>query len=145
MNRIPTHEDAKLILQLYEMRREARMRQAREWFASEGIFRTLEDFDRLCPVGSGMNANFRMVTTYWEMVASFVTSGVLHKELFFKSGRELLFCYERVRDILPALRERHKNPGMLAEVEAVAKDFIEYLHSVGPETYATFSKTVRRE
>jgi hypothetical protein len=28
----PTHEQAKLQLELYELRREARLRQARDWF-----------------------------------------------------------------------------------------------------------------
>ena len=92
----PTYDDAQLILKLYEMRREERLRKARAWFSSSFRVRMIDDFTRLCPVGSDENASYRMVVTYWEMVASFVTSGVLHKELFFQSGRELLFG--RARD-----------------------------------------------
>ena len=57
----------------------------------------------LCPPGSEPNASYRMVTTYWEMVASFY-SGVLNAELFYQSGREMLFVWERVRDIVPTPR-----------------------------------------
>ena len=49
-----------------------------------------------------------MVTTYWEMVASFLTSGVLNAELFYQSGRELLFVWERVRDIAAGVREKYQ-------------------------------------
>ena len=101
----PTYDDAQLILKLYELRREERLRKARAWFSSSFRVRMIDDFTRLCPVGSDENASYRMVVTYWEMVASFVTSGVLHKELFFQSGRELLFVWERIRDLVPGVRE----------------------------------------
>ena len=72
-----TYDDAKLILSLYETRREERMRKARAWFAGSFKPKSLEDFTALCPPGSDENASYRMVTTYWEMVASFIASGVL--------------------------------------------------------------------
>ena len=101
----PTYDDAQLILKLYDLRREERLRKARAWFSSSFRVKMMDDFTRLCPVGSDENASYRMVVTYWEMVASFVTSGVLHKELFFQSGRELLFVWERIRDLVPGVRE----------------------------------------
>ena len=70
-----TYDDARLILSLYETRREERLRKARAWFAGSFKPRSLEDFSALCPPGSDENASYRMVTTYWEMVASFITSG----------------------------------------------------------------------
>ena len=94
-----------LILRLYEMRREDRLREARKWFTGSFKVKTFEEFQALCPPGSEPNASYRMVITYWEMVASFLTSGVLNAELFYQSGRELLLVWERVRDIVPAMRE----------------------------------------
>ena len=84
-----------------------------------------------------------MVATYWEMVASFVTSGVLNRELFFESGRELLLVWERLRDVVPAIREDFKDPKYYANLEAVATDYIEYLGHRGPDTYKAFSARVR--
>ena len=86
-----TYDDVNLILRLYEMRRDDRLREARKWFTGSFKVKTFEEFTALCPPGSEPNASYRMVTTYWEMVASFLTSGVLNAELFYQSGRELLF------------------------------------------------------
>jgi hypothetical protein len=97
----PTYDDANLILRLYDMRREERMRKARAWFTANFKVKTWEELQKLAPGGSDENASYRMVVTYWDMVGSFITSGVLNKELFFESGRELLLVWERMRDVLP--------------------------------------------
>jgi hypothetical protein len=143
MDRPPSHEDVNLILRLYEMRREPRMRDARRWFAASFRATTLEAFQRLCPAGSEENASYRMVTSYWEMVASFVNQGVLHEELFFQSGQELLFVWERVVDFLPHLRAFQKNPKALANVEALAARFQAWWNERAPDFYAQFRNNVR--
>jgi hypothetical protein len=86
-----------------------------------------------------------MVLTYWEMVASFVTSGVLHKELFFQSGRELLFVWERIRDIVPGIRETTRDQMAAAGIEAVARDFMAWWEIRSPGAHAAFAKRVRGE
>jgi hypothetical protein len=139
----PTYDDVNLILRLYELRREAKMRQARKWFAEFFTARTLEEFNALCPMGSEESAYFRMVVTYWDMVASFITSGVLHQELFFQSGGELLFVWERVRDLVPASREANKSPHLLKNLETVANSYIEWMNSQSPEGYAAFQARIR--
>jgi len=124
-----TYDDARLILKLYEARREDRMRKARAWFVASFKPKTLSDLKALCPPGSDENASYRMVATYWEMVASFVTSGVLN--------------WERLRDVVPAIREDLKDPKYYGNLETVATDYIEYLKQRGPETYKAFSARVR--
>ena len=57
----PPIEDAKLILHLYELRREPRMREARDWFVRHFQAKTMEEFHALCPPGSEANASYRMV------------------------------------------------------------------------------------
>jgi hypothetical protein len=138
-----TYDDARLILRLYEARREDRMRTARAWFVASFKPKTLGDLKALCPTGSDENASYRMVVSYWEMVASFVASGVLNKALFFESGRELLLVWERIRDVLPAIREDYKDPRYYANLEEVATDYIAYLNRRGPNTYQAFSARVR--
>jgi hypothetical protein len=64
-----THEDANLLLRLYDIRREERMRKARDWFAKDFHVSTVEGFQKLCPIGSEENASFRMVVSYWDMAA----------------------------------------------------------------------------
>ena len=139
----PSYDDVKLVLKLYDMRREPRMREARRWFTGSFKAKSLDDFNALCPAGSEQHASYRMVTTYWEMVASFVTSGVLNDELFFQTGRELLFCWERVRDLIPHVRELYKNPIELRNLEVAAKLHIKWWNKQAPGAYEAFSKRVR--
>src|SRR5690242_1017797 len=92
-----TYEDANLILRLYELRREEKLRAARDWVGRSFSATTPEELMAALPPGSQENAYFRMVIGYWEMAASFVASGVLNKELFFESNGEMLFLWEKVR------------------------------------------------
>ena len=139
----PTHEDAKLLLQLYEMRREPRLREARRWFAASFRATTIEELMSLCPPGSEENASYRMVTSYWELVASFITSGLLHQELFFQSGRELLFCWTRIRELTPHVRAHNKNPIEWKNLESVGNAFIERWTVQAPGAYEAFRDRIK--
>lgn len=138
----PTHDDVNLILKLYEMRREDRMRAARAWFSDNFKVTTLPEYNSLCPRGSQNNAFARQVTSYWEMVASFITSGVLNQELFFESGRELLFVWIRLKPVIGELRASYKDPNYLKNLEAVATAFTDHLKSQGAEAYDNFAARV---
>lgn len=138
-----TYEDANLILRLYDLRREPRMREARNWFSQSFKVQSLEEVERLCPQSSKENASFRMVTSYWEMVASMMTSGVLNQTLFFETGREMLFVWERLRDVLPMARQAFNDPTLFRNMEKVCGNFIEWLNQESPELYPTFAARVR--
>jgi hypothetical protein len=138
-----TYDDANLMIKLYELRREERMRKARAWFAASFKPATVEDFAALCPLGSDENASFRMVVSYWDMVASFVATGVLNKELFYQSGGEILFVWERLRGLVPALRELYGNPLVYRNLEQVATGFIAWWNAQAPGAYEAFTKRVR--
>jgi hypothetical protein len=141
----PTYDDANLILKLYDLRREPRLREARKFIGSMPTFKSREDFLKTCPPGSEENASFRMVITYWQMAASFVTTGVLNKELFFRSNNlELLFVWEKVRDAVPEMRAVAKNPKQYEQIEEVANEFIAFMNENAPEWYANFSANLRK-
>jgi len=124
VERPATYEDANLLLRLYELRREERLRNARDWFMKNFRASTMEEFQKLCPLGSKENAFYRMVVSYWEMAASFVTGGILHQSLFAQNSRELLFVWERIRDVVPPLRETFKNSNIARNMETVANAMI---------------------
>ena len=138
-----TYEDVNLIIKLYEMRRDERLREARRWFAASFKVKTLDEFNALCPPGSETNASYRMVVTYWDMVASFLTSGVVNQELFFQSGGELLFVWERIRDVVPQLREAYKNPQQYKNLEQAATAFIQWWNKQAPGAHEAFSRRIR--
>ena len=139
--RAATYDDANLLLRLYELRREDKMRQARDWFFKNFHANNLEELSKICPLGSPEHAFFRMVSSYWEMAASFVTSGVLQRELFMQNSREMLFVWIRMSDVVPAMREAQKNPEIARNIETVANAMIEQEKQRG--SYEAFRNMVR--
>jgi hypothetical protein len=138
-----TYHDVDLLLRLYEMRREARMREARRWFGAHFKVKTLEEFNALCPPGSEPNASYRMLTTYWEMAASFVTSGVLNQDLFFQNSRELFFVWLRISDVLPELRTAFVSPIDLKNLETLAEAYADWWNRQAPGAPEAYAKRVR--
>lgn len=137
-----TFDDVNLVLRLYEMRRDDRMRAARSWYMGNFKVRTLEEWTALCAPGTDANVSYRMVTSYWEMVASFINTGVLNAELFYQSGRELLFTYARLRFVLPALREKLGNANELKNLELAAENYITWWNQQCPGAYEAFCKRI---
>jgi len=133
-----TYDDVSLILRLYDLRREERMRKAREWFFSKCHFQSFEELMQACPPGSDENASFRMVTSYWDMVASFITGGVLRREIFFESQRELLLVYTRIAGFLPGIRTMFKDPMAWKNLETIALEYIEWMNKRSPGSYEAF-------
>jgi hypothetical protein len=113
---VPTYEDATLILRLYELRREEKLRAARDWFAGKFFPQTAQDVTAL--TGSE-NVYYRMVTTYWEMAASFVARGVLNVDLFLDSGGEMIFVWAKLAELVPQLRQNLGSENLLKHVESV--------------------------
>ena len=138
-----TYDDVNLILKLYDMRREERLRSARVWFSANFKPKSMADFNALCPVGSDANAFARQVLTYWDMVGSFVSCGVLDRDLFFQSGRELLFVWTRVEPLIAEWRGAIKDPNFLEHLETVGRAFADYYQHRNREAYETFVKRVR--
>jgi hypothetical protein len=133
-----TYEDANLILKIYELRREEKLREARAWFSAHFFPASMEDVMAIAPPGSPENAYVRMVISYWEMVASFITAGVLNQDLFFQTGGELLACWEKIKAIAPGMRDMMKNPNAWKNLELVGTAYVKYIESSGPEAYPAY-------
>ena len=82
------HEQVNLMLRLYDIRREPRLREARDWFLTHFNPKSVEDVMTQCPPGSQENAFMRMVFSYWEMVASIVNRGLIDEDFFFENTGE---------------------------------------------------------
>jgi hypothetical protein len=126
-----TYEDVNLILKLYEMRRDEKLRAARAWFLAECKPKNAQALLEICPPASENNARFRMVVSYWDMVASFVTAGVLNEELLAQSGNELLLTWERLKPLANELRAFLKDPGAWRHLETVGNSFAERMKKRG--------------
>jgi hypothetical protein len=131
-----TYDDVNLILRLYDMRREEKLRAARTWFVTNFKPKNMEEMAKLAGPGSDGNANFRQAISYWEMVASFVTAGVLNEELLFQNTRELLLFWLRIKPVVKEVREVQRDPNAWKNLETVAEAFAKYM---GPEAFEAFA------
>jgi hypothetical protein len=114
-----TYEDANLILRLYELRREEKLREARQWFASEFRPQTFDDVKVLLMPDHPGNTAFRMVVSYWDMAASFAVRGPLNAELLLESAGELIGVWALVEPFIADLRELFKLPEFLRNLEEI--------------------------
>jgi len=122
MPKKPDAADAQLILQLYDLRREAEMRKARNWWLVNFWPNTADDFIKVASaMGTQENAWFRQVAGYWDMASSMVHHGVIHPDLFLEGGfsGEMFFIFAKLQPILNDVREKMQSPGLFRNVENV--------------------------
>jgi len=120
MARKATVADAQLILQLYDLRREAEMRKARNWWMNEFFPQSADDFMKVAQaMGTQENAWLRQVSGYWNIVASFVLAGVLNEDLFLQPGfsGELFVMHAKIQPFMKELREKIGDPEAFLNIE----------------------------
>jgi hypothetical protein len=131
-----TYDDVNLLLRLYDMRREEKLRAARVWYVTNFKPKNMADMAAMAGPGTDGNAMFRQAISYWEMVASFVTAGVLNEELLFQNTRELLLFWLRIKPVVKEVREAFKDPNAWKNLETVAEAYAKFM---GPEVYEAFA------
>jgi hypothetical protein len=114
--------DAEICMKLYDLRREAEMRKARNFINFQFHPQSADDFLKLAlAIGSQENAWLRMVFSYWEYVASLLLQGVVHPGLFFAWNGELVFLYAKFKPFLEEVRKKMENPEFMGGVEKAVK------------------------
>ena len=136
----PTFEQAQLHLQVYEMRREPRLRQARDWFFSNYFANTFDEAMRIAAPGTEGGTNYMMVVSYWEQACALLNYGLLHEDLFFETSGEFFGVWERVRPIIAEGRKMFSNPGFLAHTEKAAGRFEQWCEARSPGQIAAMRK-----
>jgi len=122
MSKKATASDAQIIMQLYDLRREAEMRKARSWWLGEFWPQSADDFLKISSaMGSQENNWLRQVAGYWSMAASFVLQGALNEELFLQpaASGEMFFVFAKVQPFLKELREKIGDPHLFGNIEKV--------------------------
>ena len=114
--------EARLILELYDLRREPEMRKARQWWVGSFWPQNADDFLKVAwASGTPENNWLRQVAGYWGMAAGFVLQGALSEELFLRpavSG-EMFFMFGKVHPFLKELREKLGDPELFLDTEKV--------------------------
>ncbi len=144
MDKKPTHEQAQLHLQVYDMRREARLRQARDWFFKNYFVQNLDDAMRLAAPGTEQGAFFGMVIGYWEQACALLEYGLLNEDLFFETSGEFFGVWERVKPVVPQARERFVYKGYLAHMEKAAQRYESWVESRSPGHIAAMREFMKQ-
>jgi hypothetical protein len=141
----PTNEQAQLHLQVYDLRREARLRQARDWFQQNYFAETFDDAMRIAPMGTE-NGNFvGMVIGYWEQACALLNYGLLHEGLFFETSGEFFGIWELLKPVVPEFRKRFGDPLMLSNLEKAAQRYEAWSERRSPGSIAAMRKLMQQE
>src|SRR5918993_2636351 len=141
----PTHEQAQLHLQVYDLRREARLRQARHWFPQYYYAETLEEAMRIAPMGTEKGTHVGIAMGYWEQACALLNYGLLHEDLFFETSGEFFGVWEQLKTVVPQFREQFHEPHMLSNLEKAAKRYEEWSEKRAPGHIAAMREYMEQE
>src|SRR5260370_36762687 len=108
MAKKPTVDEARLILELYNLRREPEMRKARQWWLTTFWPTCADDFMKVAmDFGSQENNWLRQVGGYWGIAVTFLLNGIISEKLFFAPAfcGELDFLLCQLRPDFAEIRE----------------------------------------
>jgi hypothetical protein len=140
----PTHEQAQLHLQVYDLRREARLRQARDWFFKNYFVENLADAERIAAPGTEGGTNAMMVLGYWEQACALLNYGLLHDDLFFETSGEFFGVWERVKPVVPQFREKWVSKDLCANLEKAAGRFEQWSETRSPGHIAAMREFMKQ-
>ena len=139
-------QDVALILKLYELRREEGIRRARKWYFTEFDPQNVEDVVKIFTSGHDGSAYYRMITSYWEMAASFVNNGGIDEKMFLDANGEHVGVYSKVEPFIEDVRKTIGLPDYLRQLETLvnktpnAKERLERMRGV----FARWSKIAQQ-
>ena len=113
--------DVELILKLYELRREKRMRRARAWYFTKFNPVSAADIGRLFASGERASSYYRMITSYWDMAASFVINEGIDEKLFLAANTEHIGVFAKLEPFIAELREAAGEPDYLLHLEQLVR------------------------
>lgn len=134
----PDHHDAELVLKAYDLRRETVMRDSRNAINGKFWPKTYEEVTAILKAEHPLNAAYRQVATYWEMIYGMVRHGVVHADYFMESNGEGLLLFAKVAPHVARLREEY-SPNAFRSAEWVARET-----ETGRRTFAMFEARVRK-
>ena len=141
----PTHEQAQLHLQVYDLRREPRLRQARDWFQQNYHAETVEEAMRIGAPGTEHGNFVGMVIGYWEQACALLNYGLLNEDLFFETSGEFFGVWEQLKVVVPKFREAFHDPNMLSNLEQAAKRFEAWSDKRAPGHIAAIREWMKQE
>jgi hypothetical protein len=115
-----THDDARLLLELYNLRREKVLRRARDFVQKDLKFKDFKDYTKKYPDGSKQGTYVAMVTGYWDMACTLVEKGLLNEDLFNATTFEHVGVWMKLRPLVDGWRKKYHYPQLMRAMETVA-------------------------
>ena len=110
-------ESADLVLKLYELRREKKMRKARNWIfdftpsSADEYLTTMMD--------PKVGPYLRMATSYWDMATALVNQQCIDAEVFNATNSEHFIVFAKIEPILADLRDKYGRPALFSNLETM--------------------------
>jgi hypothetical protein len=134
----PDHHDAELAIRVYELRREPVMRDSRAAIAQKFWPKSFEDVATVVKPDHPLNAAYRQVGTYWELVYGFARHGIVHPDFWLETNGEGLYLFAKVAPFLGRIRQE-LNPVAYRNAEWVSRECAE-----GRRVLAAFTERVKK-
>jgi hypothetical protein len=100
---VPDYHDAEMVVKLYDLRREAVLRESRA--AINNFWPTgADEVVALARPDHPLNSALRQVHGYWEMVYGLAHHGIVHAEYLVENSSEGIFSFARLEPHVDALR-----------------------------------------
>ena len=115
----PDHHDADLVLKLYDLRREAVMRESRDAINAEYWPKNADEAVAILSPEHPLNRAYRQVSTYWEMAFGMAKHGVVHTDYLLENTGEGMLLYAKVEPYLEQMRAA-AHPRIFQNAEWVA-------------------------
>ncbi len=101
----PDHYDADLVIKLYDLRREAVMRESRNAINSKFWPKNFDDVAAVTKPDHPLNVAFRQTSGYWEMVYGMARHGIVHGDFLVENNGEGLLLFARIEPYLEQFRQ----------------------------------------
>ncbi len=100
----PDYHDADLMLRVYEMRREAKTREARDLLNFQFWPKSYDDIKEVQKFDNPMNFAWRQLSAYWELVFGLARNGIVNADYLTETNAEGLFHFAKVAPFLEQIR-----------------------------------------
>ena len=101
----PDYHDADLVLRMYEMRREAKTREARDLLNFQFWPKSYDDVKEVQKFDNPMNFAWRQLSAYWDVVFGMARNGIVNADYLTENNGEGLFFFAKIAPYLDQIRE----------------------------------------
>lgn len=112
---------AELLCRLYDLRREAVMREARSYIGGEFLPHSADELVEIVTRGGRQGGFVLQVFGYWDMVAAFVQHGALDAGLVYDTCQEMYFQFAKIQPYLAGFRRAMNLPEWMSNIERLVE------------------------